>query len=66
MEEGTLVQVHIDKFCMNTNQLANIDHIVFDENLAFTILGGLPPSFHTLVVSFNLSILMNYHMWKTL
>jgi hypothetical protein len=34
--------------------------------LAFTILGGLPPSFHTLVVSFNLSILMNYHMWKTL
>jgi hypothetical protein len=45
MEEGTLVQVHIDKFCMITNQLTNIDHIVFDENLAFTILGGLPLSF---------------------
>jgi hypothetical protein len=28
--------------------------------LASAILGGLPPSFHTLVVSFNLSILMNY------
>ncbi len=36
MEEGIGVQVHIDKFCMITNQLANIDHIVFDENLAFT------------------------------
>jgi hypothetical protein len=60
MEEDIGVQVHIDKFCIITNQLANIDHIVFDENLAFTFLGGLPPSFHTLVVSLNLSILMNY------
>jgi hypothetical protein len=59
MEEGTLVQVHINKFYMITNQLANIDHIIFDENLAFTFLRGLPPFFHTLVVSLNLFILMN-------
>lgn len=44
---------------MITNQLANIDHIIFDENLAFTFLRGLPPFFHTLVVSLNLFILMN-------
>jgi hypothetical protein len=33
--------------------LANIDHQISDEDLAFTLLGNLPPSFHTLVVSLN-------------
>jgi hypothetical protein len=60
MEENTLVQVHINKFYMITNQLANIYHIFFDENLAFKCLKGLPPSFHTSVISLNLFILMNY------
>jgi hypothetical protein len=33
--------------------LANVDHQIFDEDLAFTFLGSLPPSFHTLMVSLN-------------
>jgi hypothetical protein len=40
---------------MIVNQLANIDHQVFYEDLAFTLLGNLPP-FHTLVVSLNTCI----------
>jgi hypothetical protein len=53
MEEGTSMQVHIDKFWMIRNQLTNIDHQVFDEDLAFTLLGNLSSSFHNLVVSLN-------------
>jgi hypothetical protein len=56
MEEDTSMQVHIDKFQMIIDQLTNIDHQVSDENLAFTLLVNLPPSFHTLVVSFNTHI----------
>jgi hypothetical protein len=41
LKEGALVSVHIEKFSMITNQLPNIDHQVFNENLAFTFLKGL-------------------------
>jgi hypothetical protein len=50
MEEGISMQVHINKLWMIANQLTNIDHQVFDENLAFTLLESLPSSFHTFVV----------------
>jgi hypothetical protein len=50
MEESISMQVHIDKLCMIANQLTNIDHQVFDEDLAFTLLESLPSSFHTFVV----------------
>ncbi len=50
MEEGISMQVHINKLWMIANQLTNIDHQVFDENLAFTLLESLPLSFHTFVV----------------
>jgi hypothetical protein len=56
MEEDISMQVHIDKFQVIIDQLANIDHQVFDENLAFTLLANLPPSLHTLVVSFSIHI----------
>jgi hypothetical protein len=45
MEEGTSMQVHIDKFWMIGNQLTNIDHQVSDEDFAFTLLGNLSSSF---------------------
>ncbi len=35
-QEGTLVQTHIDKIQMITNQLTNINHQVSNENLAHT------------------------------
>jgi hypothetical protein len=38
---------------MITNQFTNIDHQVFDEDLAFTLLESLPSSFHTFVVWLN-------------
>ncbi len=56
MEEGTLMQAHIDKFRMIANQLANIDHQVSDENLAFTFGESLPLSFHTFVISLSIHI----------
>jgi len=63
MEEGTLVQVRIDKLWMIVDQLINIDHQVFYEDLAFTIFGilsssfwSLSSSFHTLVVLVNTNI----------
>jgi hypothetical protein len=40
LKEGTLVQVHIEKLPMITNQLPNIDHQVFNEDLAFNFLKG--------------------------
>jgi hypothetical protein len=56
MEEHTLVQAHIHKLQMIANQLTNIDHQVFNEDLTFTLLGILPPSFYTLVVSLSTHI----------
>jgi hypothetical protein len=56
MEEGISMQVHINKLWMIANQLTNIDHQVFDENLAFTLLESLPSSFHTFVVRLNTCI----------
>jgi hypothetical protein len=63
MEEGTLVQAHIDKLWMIVDQLINIHHQIFYEDLAFTFLGILSSSFsnlssffHTLVVSFSTHI----------
>jgi hypothetical protein len=56
MEEDILVQAHIDKLQMIANQLTNNDHQVFYEDLTFTLLGNLPPSFYTLVVSINTHI----------
>jgi hypothetical protein len=50
MEEGILVQAHISKVCMIVDQLANIDHPIFNEDFAFTFLGSLPSFFHTSVV----------------
>jgi hypothetical protein len=41
---------------MITKQLTNNDHQVFDEDLTFTLLGNLTPSFYTLVVSLNTHI----------
>jgi hypothetical protein len=38
---------------MIANRLTNIDHQVFDDDLAFILLRSLPPSFHTLVVSLS-------------
>jgi hypothetical protein len=37
MQEGTSMQVHIDKLRMIVNQEANINHKVYAENLAFTL-----------------------------
>jgi hypothetical protein len=56
MEERTSLQVHIDKFRMIANQLANIDHQVSNEDLAFTFGGSLPLSFHTFVISLSTHI----------
>jgi hypothetical protein len=56
MEERTLVQARIDKLQMIAYQWTNIDHQVFDEDLTFTLLGSLPPSFYTLVVSLSTHI----------
>ncbi len=53
MEECTWVQVHIDKLLMIANRLTNIDHQVSNEDLTFTLLRSLPPSFHALVVSLS-------------
>jgi len=50
MKEGISMQVHIDKLWMIANQLTNINHQVFYENLQFTLLESLPSSFHTFVV----------------
>jgi len=52
MEESTLVQARIDKLWM----IVNIDHQVFNEDLAFTFLEILPSFFHTLVVSLSTHI----------
>jgi hypothetical protein len=41
---------------MIANQLANIDHQVFDEDLTFTFGGSLPLSFHTFVISLSTHI----------
>jgi len=38
---------------MIVDQLANIDHQNFYDDLAFTFLRSLPLSFHTLVVSLS-------------
>ncbi len=38
---------------MITNQLPNINHQIYDEDLAFTLLGSLWLSIHTFVVSFS-------------
>jgi hypothetical protein len=56
MEEGTLVQAHIDKLPMIAYLLTNIDHQVFYENLTSTFLESLSSSFHTLVVSLSTHI----------
>ncbi len=50
MEEGISMQAHINKLWMIANQLTNIDHQVFYEDLAFTLLESLPSSFHTFLV----------------
>jgi hypothetical protein len=39
---------------MITNQLTNINHQIYDEELAFTLLGSLWLSIHTFVVSFSI------------
>ncbi len=60
------MQAHIDKFWMIAYQLANIDHQVSNEDLAFTLLKSLPPSFHTFVVSLNTyidQIVYGVSMW---
>jgi hypothetical protein len=56
MEEGTLVQVHIDKLQMIAYLLTNINHQVFYENLTSTFFESLSSSCHTLVVSVNTHI----------
>jgi hypothetical protein len=63
MEEGTLVQSHIDKLWTIVDQLINIDHQKNYEDLAFTFLGilsssfgNLSSSFHTLMVSLSTHI----------
>ncbi len=40
LKEGSLVQVHIEKLSMITNQIPNIEHQAFNEDLAFTFLKG--------------------------
>jgi hypothetical protein len=41
---------------MIVSQLVNIGHQLFDEDLAFTFLGNLPPSCNTFMDSFNICI----------
>ncbi len=41
---------------MITYQLTNINHKIYDENLAFILLRNLPLSIHTFVVSFSIRI----------
>jgi hypothetical protein len=41
---------------MIVSQLVNIDHQLFEEDLAFTFLRNLPPSCHTFMDSFNICI----------
>ncbi len=50
MKEAISMQAHIDKLWMIANQLTNIYHQVFYEDLTFTLLENLPSSFHTFVV----------------
>jgi len=38
---------------MIADQLTNINHQIFNEDLAFTFKKNLPPSLHALVVSLN-------------
>ncbi len=47
------MQAHINKLHLIVDQLTNIDHPFSNEDLTFTFLGNLPPSFHTLVVPFS-------------
>jgi hypothetical protein len=53
MEESTLMQAHIDELCTIANQLINIDHPIFNEDMAFTLLRSYLPSFHTSMVVFS-------------
>jgi len=54
MEEGILVQAHIDKFQMIADQLTNTYHQGSNEDLSFTLLRYWPPSFHTFVLSLSI------------
>jgi len=56
MEEGTLVQAHINKASDDCKSIKKHWSSSFYENLACTFLRSLPPSFHTLVVSFSTCI----------
>jgi hypothetical protein len=53
IEEGTSMEVHIDKFCMVIDQLANIDCPICCKYLTFTFLSSLPPFVHTLTILLN-------------
>ncbi len=56
MEENTLMQVRIYELCTIVNQLTNIDHPIFNENMTFSLLGNYLPSFHTTMVAFSYCI----------
>ncbi len=47
------MQVHINKFYMVIDQLANIDCPICYEYLTFTFPSNLPPSIHTLTILLN-------------
>ncbi len=56
MKESTSMQAHIDKLWMIADELVNIDHQIFYEDLTFTLLKSLSLSFHAFVVSHSTHI----------
>jgi hypothetical protein len=53
MKEGTLVQVHNNEALDDCRSISKPWSSSLYEDLACTLLRGLPPSFHTLVVSLS-------------
>jgi len=67
MKEGTLVQVHNNEALDDCRSISKPWSSSLYEDLACTLLRGLPPSFHTLVVSLRYlhkSIIYGVNMWK--
>jgi hypothetical protein len=50
------VQVHIRKFHTIIDQLINIDHVDYNEDLTFTFLWSVPPFFHNFLIWLNTCI----------
>jgi hypothetical protein len=56
MKEGIYVQIHICKFHTIIDQLLNIGHVDYNEDLTFPFLWSVPPFFHSLLIWHNTCI----------